>query len=294
MTNANEVIRREVPKIMGSSTGASNSPIYITILTENDSVFIVVIVVLVVIIIVCCLAVIYLLREDRSIGGQEALRRGRYNAQPLVDRDLSNPQHSRKWYSYLWGSRDRHHHTRLDKSSAVMGRNEETQSWIQATGREWDANDFSEDRALRSIEGNQSTGLLGMSQHDSSAISLVEPRAYTHRMPTSDGASTPSSSVLRYDPHDVRGLPYPDQFPVLPQATIPGITGSQSQLYSPTLSSPRSSPVPRQITKSPEPISNNTPPYNSVHDSDRDSQTEFVAPTVLRTAGSGTKFFESL
>jgi len=278
MTNANEVTRREVPKIMGSST-----------------VFIVVIVTLVVIIIICCSAVIYLLREDRRIGGQEAQRRGRYNAQLQVDRDLSNPQHSRKWYSYLWGSRDRHYHTRLDKSASVKGRSEETRNWIQATGREWDANDFSEDRALQSIEGNQSAGLLGMSEHESSAFSLVEPRAYTHRMHshTSDGASTPSS-VLRYDPHDVRGLPYPDQFPILPRATIPSITGSQSQLYSPTLSSSRSSPVPRHITKSPEPISNNTLPHDSDHDSDRDSQPQFVVPTVLRTAGSGTKFFESL
>jgi hypothetical protein len=253
----------------------------------------VVIVVLVVIIILSCLAVIYLLREDRRIGGQEGQRRRRYNAQPLVDRDLSNPQHSRKWYSYLWGSRDRHYHTGLDKSATVMRRSEE--NWIQASGRERDVNDFSEDRALRSIEGNQSAGLLGMSEHESSAFSLVEPRAYTNRMHshTSDGTSTPSS-VLRYDPHDVRGLPYPDPFPVFPQATIPSITGSQSQLYSPTLSSSRSSPVPRLITKSPEPISNNALSHDSDHDSDRDSQPRFTASSVLRTAGSGTKFFESL
>lgn len=249
-----------------------------------------VVVVLVVIIIIACSAVIYLLREDRRIGGQEAQRRRRYNAQPLVDGDLSSPQHSRKWYSYLWGSRDGHYHTRLDKSAGVMGRSEETRSWIQATGREWDANDFSEDRALQSIEGNQSAGLLGMSEHEPSAYSLVEPRAYTHHMHSriSDGASTPSS-VIRYDPHDVRGLPYPDQFPILPQATIPN-SGSQSQLYSPTLSSSRSSPIPRQITKSPERISNNALSHDSDHDSDRDSP----APPVLRTAGSGTKFFESL
>ena len=254
---------------------------------RNHSVFIVLVVLLVVIIIVSCSAVIYLLREDRRMGGQEARRRRRYNAQPLVDRDLSNPQHSRKWYSYLWGSKDGHYHTRLDNSATVMERSDE--SWIQGDDREWDANDFSEDRALRSTEGNQSAGLLGMSELASSASSFVGPRAYTHRMHnhTSDRASTPSS-VLRYDPLDVRGLPYPDQFP----QAISSI--DQSQIYSPTLSSSRSSPVPRQMAKSPEPITNDTLSHDSDHDSDRDSQSQFTAPPVLHTAGSGTKFFESL
>jgi len=235
-------------------------------------------VVLVVIILISCSAIFYLLTEDRRIGGQEARRRRRYNAQPLIDRDLSNPQHSRKWYSYLWGSRDRD--TRMDKSATMMGRSEE--GWIQANDREWEV-DFSEDRALQSTQ----SGPLGMSQHESSASSFVGPRIYTpNRMHsnTTDG----TSSVLRYDPNDVRGLPYPDQFPILPQTTIPNI---QSQ-DSPTLSS-RSSPIPRQITKSPEPISN-TPSHNSgLEDSVRDSEPQF-APPVLRTAGSGTKFFESL
>ena len=245
-----------------------------------------VVVVLGFIIIVSCSAIFYLLREDRKIGGQETRRRRRYNAQPLVDRDPSN---SKKWYSYLWRSRDRHYHTQLDKSATMMGRSEE--GWIQANGREWDVDDFSEDRALRSTEGNQSAGLLGMSELESSASSFVGPRAYTHRM-HSHTASDGASSVLRYDPHDVRGLPYPDQFPILPQATIPSI---QSPLDSPTLSSSRSSPVPREITKSPEPISNGTPSQDSGHDNVRDSpQPQFIAPPVLRTAGSGTKFFESL
>jgi hypothetical protein len=250
---------------------------------KNDSVFIVVVVVLVVVIIVSCSAITYLLREDRRTGVGEARRRRRYNAQPLVDRDLSNPQHSRKWYSYLWGSRDRHYHTQLDKSAAMMGRSEEG---IQANDREWDAEDFSENQALRSTEGNQPAGQLGMSEQESSSSSFVGPRVYTQRMHshTSDG----SSSVLRYDPHDVRGLPYPNRFPILPQTTIPSI---HSQLYSPTLSSP--SPVLRQAVKSPEPISNNTSSHDLDHDSDRDSQPQF-APPVLRTAGSGTKFFESL
>jgi hypothetical protein len=236
----------------------------------------VLVVVLVLIIIVSCSAVIYLVREDKRTGGQEARLRRRYNAQPLVDRDISNPQHSRKWYSYLWGSRDRHYHTRLDKSAPIGGRIE---SWIQANGsREWDVNDFSEDRDLRSTEGNyQSAGFLGMSEH--------EPRAYTSRVHshTSDDAS----SILPYDPHDVRGLPYPDQFF---RATIPSIY--ESQLNSPTLSSSRSSPVPRPITKSPEPILNNPP--DSDDDSDGDSQPQHAAPPVVHTAGSGTKFFESL
>ena len=247
-----------------------------------------VVVVLVVIIIVSCSAIFYLLREDRKNGGQESRRRLRYNSQPLVDRDLStNPGHSRKWYSYLWGSRDRHNHTKLDNSATMMGRSEG--GWIQVNSRERDVDDFPEDRALQPTEGNQSATLLGMSEHESAASSFVGPRAYTYRMHshTSDGAS----SVLRYDPHDVRGLPYPDQFPVLPQATIPSI---QSQPYSPTLSSSRSSPVPRQIMKSPEPISNNTPSHDSGHDSVRDSPEPQFAPPVLRTAGSGTKFFESL
>jgi hypothetical protein len=271
---ANEV-RREVPKIMGSST-----------------VFIVLVVVLVFIIIVACSAVIYLIREDRRAGGQEARLRRRYNAQPLIDRDLSNPQHSRKWYSYLWGSRDRHYHTRLDKSAS----GDRVESWIQANGsRDWDVNDFSEERDLRSTEGNNnhSAGLLGMSEHESSASSpFVEPHAYAHRH-TFDGASTPSSSILRYDPHDVRGLPYPDQFP---RATNPSII-NLSQLNSPTLSSSRSSPVPRPISKSPEPILNNNSTLESDDDdiSDGDSPNpQFAAPQVVRTAGSGTKFFESL
>ena len=244
--------------------------------------------VLVVVIIVSCSAIIYLLREDRRNGGQEARRRQRYNAQPLVDRNLSNSQHSRKWYSYLWGSRDRQNHSQLDKSATMMGRSEE--GWIQANDREWEVDDFEGDRALRSTEseGNQSR-LLGMSEHESSTSSFVGPRVYTHRMNshTSDGAS----SVSRYDPHDVRGLPYPDQFPILPQPKVPSI---QSQLYSPTISSSCSSPVPRQIMKSPEPISNDTPSNDSGHDSVRDSPEPQFAPTVLRTAGSGTKFFESL
>ena len=244
-----------------------------------------VVVVLVVVIIVSCTAIVYLLREDRRSGSQESRRRRRYNAQPLVDRDLSNPLHSRKWYSYLWGgSRDRHNHTRLDKSAAtMMGRSGE--------GREWDVvDDVSENRALRSTEGDQSGLLLGMSEHESSASSFVGQRVYAHRMHglTSDGAS----SVLRYDPHDVRGLPYPDQFPILPQAAIPRNPSIQSQLNSPTFSS-RSSPVPRQIMKSPEPISNTISSHDPDHDSVRDSQPQF-APPVLRTAGSGTKFFESL
>ena len=245
------------------------------------------VVVLVVIIIVSCSAIFYHLRQDRKNGGEESRRRLRHNAQPLIDRDIpTNPGHSRKWYSYLWGSRDRHYHTKLDKSAA-MGRSGD--GWIQANGRERDVDDFSEDRALRPSEGNQSAALLGMSEHEPSASSFVGPRAYTHRMHshTSDGAS----SVLRYDPHDVRGLPYPDQFPVLPQATIPSI---RSQPYSPTEPSSRSSPVPRQITKTPEPISDNTPSHDSGHDSLRDSPEPQFAPPVLRTAGSGTKFFESL
>jgi len=264
-----EVSRREVPMILGSSTA-----------------FIVVIVVLVVVIIVSCSAIFYLLREDRRIGSQEARRRRRYNAQPLVDRDLPSPQHSRKWYSYLWGLRDRHYHTQLDKSATMMERSE--QGWIEANDREWDADDFSEDRALRTTDGNQSVGLL---REQESSASFVGPRGYTHRMDSH--ASDGSSSVRRYDPQDIRGLPYPDQFPISPQATIPSI--QQSQSYSPTLSS-RSSPVPRHIMKSPEPISNNnTPLHDSDHDSDRDdSQPQFAAPPVLRTAGSGTKFFESL
>jgi len=282
-------VGREIPKIMGSST-----------------VFIVLVVVLVVIIIVACAAVIYLIKEDRRVGGQEARLRRRYNAQPLIDRDLSNPQHSRKWYSYLWGSRDRHYHTRLDKST-TGGRIE---SWIHhhANGsRDWDVNDFSEERDLRrSTEGNnyyyynQSAGLLGMSEHTSSLPSpFVEPHAYTqHRMhshttTTFDGASTPPSSILRYDPHDViRGLPYPDQ--LFPRATNPSII-NQSPLNSPTSSS-RSSPVPRPITtKSPEPILNKTDD-DDISDGDLSPkpQLQFAAPPVVRTAGSGTKFFESL
>ena len=254
-----------------------------------------VVVVLVVVIIVSCTAIIYLLREDRRLGGPEARLRRRYNAQPLVDRDLSNPLHpSRKWYSYLWGSRDRHNHnhTRLDKSTTMMEPSGEGGSG----SREWDVDDIPENRALRSTEGDQSGPLaLGMSEHESSASSFVGQRVYAHRMhslTTSDRDG--ASSVLRYDPHDVRGLPYPDQFSILPQVTIPRNTSIQSQLNSPTFSS-RSSPVPRQTMKSPEPISNTPPPssHDSDHDSVRDSQPQF-APPVLRTAGSGTKFFESL
>ena len=291
MTRIANEVRRDVAKILGSSTGASDfPPLCVNTHREkkNDSAFIVIIVVLVVIIIVSCSAIVYLLTGDRRVESQEGRRRQRYNAQPLVDRDLSDPQQSRKWYSYLWGSRDRHNHTRLDEPATMIGRSEEGR--IQANGREsweWDV-DFSENHALRSTEGDQS-GLPGMSEHESSASSFVGPRVYTHpsRMHshTSDGAS----SVLRYDPHDVRGLPYPIQFPMLPQVTVPSI---QSQSHSPTTSS-RSSPVPRQIMKSPEPISN-TPSQDSGHaDSVRDSLPQF-APPVLRTAGSGTKFFESL
>ena len=254
----------------------------------NDSAFIVVVVVLAVVIIVACSATIYLLRGDRRVGGEDARRRRTYNAQPVVDRDLStNSRHSRKWYSYLWGSRDR------DKSATMMGRSEEGR--IQANGGEWDVDDLSEDRGLRPIGGNQSSGLLGMSEHELSASSLVGPRVYTHHMHShvSDGSSTPSS-VLRYDPLNVRGLTHPDQFLILPQITIPSGSINPSQLFSPTLSSSSSSLVSRQITKSPEPISNNTPSHDSDKDFDRDSQPQFVAPSVLRTAGSGTKFFESL
>ena len=267
--------------------------------------FIVIIVVLVVIIIVSCSAIFYLLKEDRRTGSQEARRRRRYNAQPLVDRDLSNPkQHSKKWYSYLWSSRDdRHYHTQLDKSATMMERTRE-QGWIQANDREWDVEDFSEDRALRTTTdgNNQSTSLLR--EQESSASSFVGPtRVYTPTNRMNSNTSDGSSSVQRYDPHDIRGLPYPDQFPISPQATIPSI--QQSQSYSPTLSSPSSPVLHRHIMKSPEPISNNNTP-TPLHDSDHhhdddddsvpeDSQSQFAPPPVLRTttAGSGTKFFES-
>jgi len=240
------LVRREIPKILGSSTG-----------------FIVLIVVLVVLITVSLSAVIYLLRQAR-IGDQEAQRRQRYNAQPLLDRDLSNPQHSKKWYSCLWGSRDRHNHVQLDKS---MGRNEE--SWnIQANSR---VDDSAEDRLMP--WSDTQSGLL---RNELSASFGVGPGFDTHHM------QTPTSDDARYDPHDVRGLPYPEQFPVSPQATIPSMP--ESQLNSPTLSSP-SSPVPRRTMKSPEPISS-----TMSHDSVRDSLSQ-LAPSVL---ASGSKFFESL
>ena len=221
--------------------------------------------VLVVLITVSLSAIIYLLRQER-IGDQQARRRRRYNAQPLLDRDLSNPRHSKKWYSYLWGSRDRHNHAQFKS----MERNEE--SWnIQANSR---VDDSAED-CITPCSDNQS----GLLRNGSSASFSVGPRFYTHHMqtPTSDDAS----SVL-YDPHDVRGLPYPGQFPVSPQATIPSIP--ESQINSSSLSSPFS-PVPRRIMKSPEPISS-TISLDSV----RDSLSQLAAPVLA----SGSKFFESL
>jgi len=243
MPHVISLVRREIPKILGSSTG-----------------FIVLIVVLVVLITVSLSAVIYLLRQERS-GDQQAQRRRRYNAQPLLDRDLSNPQHSKKWYSYLWGSRDRHNHAQLDKS---MERNEE--SWnVQANSRV----DYSAEDSIMPCSDNQS----GLLRNESSASFGVGPRFYTHPMqtPTSDDALS-----IRYDPHDVRGLPYPEQFPVSSQATIPSI--SESQLNSPILSS--SSSPSRRIMKS------STISLDSV----RDSLSQLAPPVPA----SGSKFFESL
>lgn len=240
------LIRREFPKIHGSSTT-----------------LIVLIVVLVVLIIVSLSAIFYFLRQERGIGGQEAQRRQRYNAQPLLDRDISNPQHSKKWYSYLWSSRDRYNHARLDKR---MERN--AAGWIEPNSRVNDA----EGHAL-SRSDNQS-GLLRNGSSGSESF-VAGPRFYAHRT-TSDDASS-----LRYDPHDVRGLPYPEQFPISPRATTSEVG---SPLNSPTSSSP-SSPIPRRIMKSPEPISS-TASYDRV----RDSLTQLPPPVLA----SGSKFFESL
>ena len=144
---------------------------------------------------------------------------------------------------------------------------------MRANTKEWDINDLPEDHVMQSSD-NQSS-LLRMSENESSASSNLGPRFYTGRMHSSasDGASS-----VRYDPRDLHGLLHPEQFPILPQATIPSIESPLS--YSPVLSSP-SSPVPRQKMNSPEPISN-TPSHDSVRDS------------LSRPApGSGTKFFES-
>jgi len=244
----NSLVGREVPKILGSSTA-----------------FIVLVVALIVIVIVSFSAVIYLFRREkreRKVGDQEAQRRRRYNAQPLVDRDLSNPQHSRKWYSSLWGSRDRHNHIPLDKSTTTMGRSE--QDWIQENSREWDVDD-----SVPMQSSDNQSGLLRMSEKGSSASYIVEPRSYPHRM---DSATSDGASSVHYDPHAVRGLPYPERFPIFPQATI------SSTLSSPTSSSP-SSPVPRRILKSPEPMLN-TPS----HDNAQDAPPQFASR-------SGTKFF---
>ncbi|KAF8810038.1 hypothetical protein BYT27DRAFT_6499014 [Phlegmacium glaucopus] len=248
------LVRREVPKINGSSTA-----------------FIVVVVVLVTIIITSSSLVIYLLRD--SPRDQEALRRRRYNAQPLGGSDLPNPRYSQKLSSYLWGSKGRHN-PRSDKSTPRSG-----QGWIQTNDREWD---LGSSDALRSSEGNQ---LIAMSEQRSSEFSIIEPRIYTPHVhsPASDTASS-----IHYDPQDLRGMPYPEHFALSPQATIPSI---QSQLCSPTSSSPPS-PVPHRITRSPEPIAN-TPSYDSGHDSVQDSLPQSSAQS-LPTFRSGTKFFESL
>lgn len=242
------LVRREIPKIQGSSTA-----------------LIVLIVVLVVLIIGSLSAVFYFLRQERGIGGQEARRRQRYNAQPLLDRDIvSNLQHSKKWYSYLWSSRDRYNHTQLDKP---MERN--AAGWIQPNSR---VNDTEAHTLSRS--DNQS-GLLRNGSSGSESF-VAGPRFYTHRTTSDD------TSSVRYDPHDVRGLPYPEQFPISPRATTSEV---ESQLDSPTSSSP-SSPIPRRIMKSPEPISSSTASYDRV----RDSLTQLPPPVLA----SGSKFFESL
>lgn len=145
--------------------------------------------------------------------------------------------------------------------------------------------DSTDERALPFPEGTQSIPLR-MSEQKSSGSSMVQPWAvYTPRVHslTSDGASS-----IRYDPHAVHGLPYPELSVLSPQPTILSL---QSQLHSPTSSS-SSSPVPRRIMRSPEPIAN-TSSQGSSHDSIRDSLPQPVPP-VLHTLGSGTKFFESL
>jgi len=251
-------VRREVPKIAGSS-----------------SAFIVVIVVLVAIITVSCSAIIYFLREEGALGSRVARFRRRYHTQPLVDGDLPSPRQSKKWYSSFWGSRDQNNHVQLDKSTTMMGHR--GQGWTQGNNSDWNI-DSTDERALRFPEGTQSIPLR-MSEQELSG-SVYTPRVHSL---TSDSASS-----VRYDPHAVHGLPYPERYALSPQPTILSL---QSQLYSPTPSSP-SSPVPRQIMRSPEPIANESS-HGSSHDSVRDSLTQSVPP-VLHTLGSGTKFFESL
>lgn len=253
------LVGREIPKILGSSTA-----------------FIVVVVVLVATIIVSFSAIIYFLRKERT--GDELRRR--YNVQPraLVDRDFLNPWKNLR----LWGSRSRHNHARLDKS---MGHSE--MGWIQENGREWNVEDgdLAEDLAMPSSEDNQS-GQLRMSEKRSSASFTVGLRAYMHDS-TSDDASSEC-----YDPHDVHGLSYyPEQFPTLPQPTIPSV--ELESYHSPASSPPPSSPVSRRITKSPEPISNTLSQDSDPHDSVRDHPLpQFVAPPPVKV-GSGTKFFEA-
>ena len=281
-------IRRETPKIGGSSTGALTSPAAIIQMLTDGSAFIVVIVVLVAIIIVSCLAVIYLLRRPSALGDQEAKRRRRYNTQPLGDSNPSNSRHSKKWYSYLWGSRDRHNHGQFDKPATMMGRTS-GQGWVQANDREWDGDvDSADERALRPAEVNPSI-LFRMSERGSPVSSIVGPRVSPPHMhsPTSD-----TSLSIPYDPHDVRAMPYPEQWATSPQATVPSV---HSPLYSPTssLSTP-SSPVPRRtIMMLPEPVVN-MPSYELGHDASVQDSLPQSAATVLRTSGSGTKFFESL
>lgn len=261
IVNESNSVRRELPKIDGSSTA-----------------FIVVIVVLVAIIITSCSGIVYLIRQN-ALEHQKSRRHRRYNTQPLGDSD--SPDTRKKWYSYLWGSSDRHNPPRSDKpTTTLMGHS--SQGWIQTNSREWDV-DPEDQRALRSSEVNQSI-LLRMPEPRSSGSTIVgsHVNVYTPRMhsPTSDTASS-----IRYDPYAVSGLPYPEQFASSPQATIPSI---HSPLYSPTSSlSSSSSPVPR-IMKSPEPIAN-----SFSHDSGQDSVQDSL-PSALRTFGSGTKFFESL
>lgn len=233
----------------------------------DGSAFIVLIVVLVTIIIVSFSAVVYLFRQERKVGDKWAQRRRRYNAQPLVDRDLSKPQHSKKWYSHLWDSRDRHKHVRLD-------------SRIQTNSSEWDVDDSMEDFTMQSSENNQS-GLLRKPEIGSSVSPIVGPRAYTHLM---HSATSDDAQSVRYDPHDVPGMPYPEQFPIRPQATIPSI---ESRSHSPALSSPSSSPVSRRMMESPEPISS----HELGQDSVQYSLPQF-APPIMRGVGN-TKFFES-
>lgn len=250
-------VKRETPRIGGSSTA-----------------FIVVIVVLVAIIITSCSAVVYILRKS-ALEDQETQRRRRYNTHPLRDGDPATPRYSKKWYSYIWASRDRQN----NKRRTMMGHG--GQGWIRTNDREWDV-ESAHERDLRPSEANQST-LLRMSEQGPSG-SILGTHVYTPcvHSPTSDTASS-----LYCDPHDLRSLPRPGPFGLSPQATI----SSRSQLASPTSSSPPS-PVPRQITQSPEPIAH-SPSHDSSNDSVQDSLQQSVAST-LRTFGSGTKFFESL